>query len=315
MNILYVLSITFFIFAVLPECKSKYWLVRAFDFPRIQILFINSVLLILNLICYIELNYINITLSFLAVVFDLYRVVPYTFLFPKEVPYSKGLKPSLKLLCANILIENKDYNKAFEVIENLDPDLVLLLETDYNWEQACTILKNKYMYHVLKPQENGFGMLLYSKYEILNPELKFLIDERIPSLFFSIHFDNQNVKVIALHPRPPGLIKSSSTQRDTELKKTAKWINENSGTETIVFGDLNDVAWSHSSRLFLRKSKLKDPRRGRGHFNTFPSYRRAFFLRFPLDHIFLSSKFKVKNIKTAPSINSDHFPMFIEVTF
>jgi endonuclease/exonuclease/phosphatase family metal-dependent hydrolase len=84
----------------------------------------------------------------------------------------------------------------------------------------------------------------------------------------------------------------------------------------LVAGDLNDVAWSHTSRLFRRIAQMLDPRVGRGIYSTF--HVRYWFLCWPLDHIFIkygdkgnNNTFLLRRLQRLPAFGSDHFPMFI----
>src|SRR3546814_14501423 len=66
------------------------------------------------------------------------------------------------------------------------------------------------------------------------------------------------VDFYGVHPEPP-FPGDDSGERDAELVQVGREVRK-SGRATIVMGDLNDVAWSHSSRLFRRLSGMKDPR-------------------------------------------------------
>ena len=74
-----------------------------------------------------------------------------------------------------------------------------------------------------------------------------------------------------------------------------------------------DVAWSHTSELFRRISGLLDPRVGRGLLPTF--HANYAFLRWPLDHVFVSADFKVVDMKRLGDVGSDHFPIYIKLSY
>ncbi len=75
-------------------------------------------------------------------------------------------------------------------------------------------------------------------------------------------------------------------------------------------GDLDDVAWSHTTKLFQRMSGALDPRRGRGMFSTF--HAGHLILKWPLDHVFHDNSFNLVELKRLPNIGSDHFPVLVE---
>ena len=116
-----------------------------------------------------------------------------------------------------------------------------------------------------------------------------------------------------LHPRPPEPVRDQdAAPRDAELVLVGREIAAGD-QPAVVAGDLNDVAWSPTSELFLRVSGLLDPRMGRGLFNTFDANIPP--LRFPLDHVFHSNCFKLVELKRLAYVGSDHFPILIELCY
>jgi endonuclease/exonuclease/phosphatase (EEP) superfamily protein YafD len=119
------------------------------------------------------------------------------------------------------------------------------------------------------------------------------------------------IMLYGLHPAPPSPSEAdSSLPRDAELVMAGREIAQ-SHRPALVAGDLNDVAWSHTSRLFRRIARMLDPRAGRGVYNTF--HAGYWFLRWPLDHVFVSNDFLLRRLQRLPAFGSDHFPIYIAV--
>ena len=117
-----------------------------------------------------------------------------------------------------------------------------------------------------------------------------------------------------LPPRPPEPLRDEpSSPRDAELVLVGRAIHDDGSRPTIVAGDLNDVAWSETSELFVRLSGLLDPRTGRGFYNSYNAKNPLF--RYPLDHVFHSKHFELVRLERLPAIGSDHFPILIELQY
>ena len=156
-------------------------------------------------------------------------------------------------------------------------------------------------------------MLLFSRLELIQPEVRFLIEGDIPSIHAVVKLPGGNeVEIRCLHRRPPVPQETAqSVERDAELIVVGKETKRKQ-LPVIVMGDLNDVAWSRTNDLFQKISGLLDPRVGRGLYNSFDA--RYFFLRFPLDHFFHSTHFRLIELKRLAFFGSDHFPMFIRLS-
>ena len=167
-------------------------------------------------------------------------------------------------------------------------------------------MKGSHPHVVEHPLDNTYGLLLYSRLPFQSASLRFIADDAVPSAFVQVILGSGDVVDLhALHPTPPQPFQDTF-ERDAELLIIAREVRE-SGRPAIVAGDLNDVAWSHTTKLFQRISGLMDPRIGRGLFSTYNA--RIPFLRWPLDHIFHDPGFQLRRISRLRYFGSDHFPI------
>ena len=156
-------------------------------------------------------------------------------------------------------------------------------------------------------------MHVYSKLTLSDSKIDFLVEPDVPSMHSLVQLPSgQQVRMHFLHPAPPSPTENdASSERDAELLIVAKSVF-NANIPVIVTGDLNDVAWSETTRLFRKISGLLDPRAGRGMFNTF--HAGYWFIRWPLDHLFLSEHFTLSKMRRLPRFGSDHFALLAELS-
>lgn len=313
-----ILSAICIIAVIASILKMDEWWVRAFDFPRIQLLILGIIALALFFIPVLKLVYWNIGLMVLvltSVVYQATKIFPYTYLGKKEVQRYKGspdAKNKISILVSNVYTPNRKADKLTDAVKQYNPDLLLTLESDLWWEKQLEVLEVNYPHQVKVPLDNEYGMHLYSKLPLMNTKVLYIVKNDIPSIHSEISLPSgKKIKIHCLHPEPPSPTESdTSTPRDAELLIVGKNVKKETDP-LLVFGDLNDVAWSRTTRLFQKISGLLDPRKGRGFFNTF--HAKYFLLRWPLDHIFHSKAFMLNRIERLPSVGSDHFPIYINL--
>ncbi|MGF2635391.1 endonuclease/exonuclease/phosphatase family protein [Acinetobacter johnsonii] len=293
------------------------WWFRGADFPRLQILALGLIAFILMLLWDAPWDWVReaILIGLIAAVaYQLKMVLPYTFVWKKQVKTVTKTElqseRQISLIVSNVLTPNTQYHLLLQQIHQHQPDLILTLESDAHWQQALSVLEDDYPYRVAVPLDNLYGMHLYSRLALKDIEVKFILSDEIPSIHATVILrSGQPVQLYCLHPKPPSPTEAKdSTLRDAELLIVGDQIKD-LDESCIVMGDLNDVAWSRTTRLFQRISGLLDPRVGRHFVNTF--HADYPLLRWSLDHVFHSTDFALVQMQRLAHIGSDHFPVYV----
>ena len=299
--------------------RYQAWWVRGWDFPRLQLGLLAVVLLLAEIILLDfsrTWSWINVGLLVICITYQAWWIIPYTRIFPQEVKNAVNDNPnnSIAILASNVLTPNRNAAALVKLVEQYKPDILAALETDAWWQSQLDVLRESYPYTLQCPLDNLYGMHVYSKLKLEDAKIQFLVEDDVPSMHALVHLrSGQKVQVHFLHPTPPSPTENDeSTERDAELLLVAKSVAKTQ-IPVIVAGDLNDVAWSTTTRLFRKISGLLDPRVGRGMFNSF--HAKYPFIRWPLDHLFHSRHFLLLEIKRLSSIDSDHFPMLIRLAY
>jgi endonuclease/exonuclease/phosphatase (EEP) superfamily protein YafD len=315
-SILLVLGAGLIFVTLLSELRVDVWWVRIWDFPRYHVAVVG--LLVLLALLWTE-PWEGWTIGVLvglfgAVGYQAWRVFPHFPVARTEVMDAQETEgaANISVLTANVLQPNRRGEAFLDLVREFDPDIFLAVETDEWWASVLEDLESDYPHGVRYPLNTTYGMVLYSKLELVEPEVRFLVDEEIPSIRTGITLSNgAQVSLYAVHPDPPNpRYATETTERDAELLIVGREAKEHDGP-TIVVGDFNDVAWSHTTRLFRRVSGLIDPRIGRGFYNTFHAEWPLF--RWPMDHIYHSTDFRLARIERGPYFGSDHFPVYAEL--
>lgn len=154
-------------------------------------------------------------------IYLIYLILPFTRLGRKQIVSVRNSDESqrLRIFIANVFQDNRNDAAYHKLIEECDPDVILMVETNGWWAEQMDPLLKRYPHHLSMPLENTYGMLLYSRLNIVDGTVKFLVKEDIPSIEATVILPSgQQVQLFCLHPEPPVPQENPrSTERDKEI--------------------------------------------------------------------------------------------------
>lgn len=301
---------------VLPLSKLPFGVIRGLAFPRQQYVIVAVFLIVC--VAVVDMPFAKWFMFVLlgVIAAQLVYILKFSPLWRKQVPEADGdlrrqTDRHISILSANVKMSNRQYAKLIDLAKRQCADFILAIETDAPWSAALMAgLGDLYPHTICRPQDNGYGLCVLSRLALSEIVVHELVTQDVPSIEVVVALpDGSAVKVFVLHPEPP-VVNHDTIGRDSEIALIG--LRAKACTlPAIVAGDLNDVAWSTTTRRFQRLSGLLDPRVGRGFYNTFHAY--VPIWRWPLDHLFHDARFRLVKLERLSHIGSDHFPMLFSL--
>ena len=220
----------------------------------------------------------------------------------------------ISMLSINVLGENRDRQPVLDVIAEVDADIVLVVEYENNWIAPLEKLKNDYPFSIKQPRWRGFGIALFSKFEIKSSRVH-QVTRKItdnPVIVAELDTGKQSFFVVGAHFLSP--ITNQKLQiRNAQMEEVGYIISNRRRQKDlplILAGDFNCVAWSPFARQLLKHANLRDSRQGFFYQGSFPTD--TDLISIPIDHAFVSDKIHIHQRRVLSANTSDHYPLYFE---
>lgn len=217
---------------------------------------------------------------------------------------------ALRLMTFNVNSQG-DPQKALQVINAANPDILLLLEVNPRWMQMLEPLNARLPYQIAQPRRDNFGLVLYRRFALVG-QIHDLGSARIPAVYASIELAGKrkrsHVGFWGIHPPPP-MGPSMSAWRDEVLAELVPCLQGQ--RLSIVAGDFNTTPYAMSFKSFKSATDLLDSGRGYGLFGTWPMNSR--WLSIPIDHVLHTEDIVVRDHRVWWGTGSDHGALVVDL--
>ncbi|MEM6592898.1 MAG: endonuclease/exonuclease/phosphatase family protein [Cyanobacteria bacterium P01_C01_bin.73] len=300
---------------------SRYgWKIYLEIFSHFQMQYFGLSLIFTGMVLLLRRRYPSLIVCFCCALLSA-QILPWY--WPPKVAFPPAADtPHVRVLIANLNTQNQSYGKALTMTRQEDPDVAVFMEVNQQWKNQLDTLGDTLPYSSARIIDtNNFGISIYSKAPLGDPQVEFFGPRNIPSIVTQISLAGQPITLLATHPLPPAK-PSYFAARNQQLAEVTDYLAPVDGTVMLV-GDLNTTMWSPYYSRLASKTGLHDARDGFGILPTWPTpgtyggipgWVLSLF-QIPIDHCLVSSDLTVASIHTGADTGSDHKPVVVEVGF
>ncbi|MGB5255655.1 MAG: endonuclease/exonuclease/phosphatase family protein [Woeseiaceae bacterium] len=216
---------------------------------------------------------------------------------------------SIKLMTANVLSRNEQYDRLVTLIDTERPDVIFLQEVSPQWVAALEAIRDDYPFSYAQPRYDNFGIAVYSRLpldtvtHVDSPPLAY------PTIVATITLDQKPLTLINTHATVP-LNRAGFEARNHQLESIAGLVNSADGN-VILSGDFNTAMWSPAYRALEDATGLRNARRGAGVLPTWPTFMP--FAMIPIDHVLVPDDSQVVEIRRGERTGSDHLSLLVSL--
>ena len=217
---------------------------------------------------------------------------------------------ALRVLSSNVPFYRPNHAVVRELLRELRPDVVWLVEITDKWMTQLDSLDDLYPHRLIEPTGPHSGLALLSRYSLASAEIRPLAGTRFLVATLEVHG----------HPLALGVIHTASpvwgtrvARRNDQLQALAGIRREFADREFVLMGDLNTSPWSLAFRRLTAETELRNAADGFGYLPTWPAGWP--WLEIPIDHCLVSDGIVVRDFRTAGPTGSDHLAVYAALGF
>tara|TARA_R110002096_G_scaffold163992_5_gene331655 strand:+ start:10168 stop:11121 length:954 start_codon:yes stop_codon:yes gene_type:complete len=217
--------------------------------------------------------------------------------------------PRFRVYLQNIAFRNDNKSAVVSQIRQSNADIVVLQEVTAGWLEQLKPLLDVYQFDVTEARENNFGMMLMSRFPIVDYGISDFSGWDVPSITATIEVDGRNIEVIGTHPPPP-VARDLWEVRNWHLESLAQAARLQR-KPLLVVGDFNATPWSAAYRTFLKESGLVSaysPAKSTWKPLSLP------LVGLPTDFQFVSEHFRLIKGRRLDFAGSDHRAVLLDYT-
>jgi endonuclease/exonuclease/phosphatase (EEP) superfamily protein YafD len=214
----------------------------------------------------------------------------------------------LRLVSANLLHQNLDFERAVAGIQALDADVVVLCEAT---PEALARFRTLGFPHALDTcsPDSLYGIVILSRFP-LALRSKGIGEDPLPRhLAADLSIDGRTIALVAIHPTNP--LRFDRAHRIPAEFRSVAALCRGAPEDLILVGDCNAAGWSSYLGDIERETGLVNDRKLRPSWPVWlPSA-----VRLPLDHVWVRGRLALLRTALGPRFGSDHLPLVAEIGF
>ena len=233
-------------------------------------------------------------------------------LWPRRAPGDaiEEATPLLRIVSANLLYENLDFDRTLRGLVALDADVLVLCEVTPEMRRRLRRLATSHP-HALDTcaPENVYGILILSRFPLTLRSAGVGEDPTPRHIAADLSIGTDAISLVAIHPTNP--MRFSRAHRIPAEFDAVADLCRTAPSDLVLIGDCNAAGWSSYLRALERAAGLANDGKMRP---SWPIWLPP-LVRLPLDHVWVRGRVALLKAGLGPRFGSDHLPLVAEIGF